>query len=89
MLLTYTNASFAQNNKKDKKKVEQVVFTASMNCQSCANKITEALYKVKGVRKVNANAQTKVIKVDFRPNIVQKETIIETVKNLGFVVKVE
>lgn len=89
MLLAFTNVSFAQNNKKDKKNVEQVVVTANMHCQSCANKITEALYKVKGVRKVNANAQTKVIKVDFRPDLVQKEAIIETIKNLGYVVKVE
>jgi len=55
-----------------------------LDCVSCSRVINRALEGVKGVRKVGVSFMMDLVFVDYEPNLVSKEEIIDIVKKTGY-----
>jgi Cu+-exporting ATPase len=55
-----------------------------LDCVSCSRVINRALEGVKGVRKVGVSFMMDLVFVDYEPNLVSKEEIIDVVKKTGY-----
>lgn len=60
-----------------------------ISCQVCVNKIEKKLSKLEGIKEAVVNLSTEKLSVDYDETILQKETIIETVKKLGYEIEEE
>ena len=55
-----------------------------LNCVSCSRVINRALEGVKGVRRVSVSFMMDLVFVDYEPNLVSKEEIVDIVKKTGY-----
>lgn len=60
-----------------------------ISCQVCVNKIEKKLSKLEGIREVVVNLSTEKLSVDYDETVLKEETIIETVKKLGYEIEEE
>lgn len=60
-----------------------------VSCQVCVNKIEKKLSKLSGMKEAVVNLSTEKLTVDYDKNILNEETIIETVKKLGYGIEEE
>lgn len=60
-----------------------------ISCQVCVNKIEKKLSKLEGMKEAVVNLSTKKLSVDYDETILKEETIIETVKKLGYEIEEE
>lgn len=67
---------------------ETVLKVNGMMCEGCENRIKNALGDIEGVENVEANHDTGVVKVTST-NDVKKETIEETLDDIGYEVEKE
>ncbi len=69
-------------------KVEKVRTTIlniqGMHCASCAQTITKALNKHKGINNANVNLTTEKAYLTYDPEVLKKSDIIEIVENAGY-----
>jgi len=81
--LFVTNTVFAQ----DKKKVnsdEQVVFTVSMQCQNCEQKIKKNIPFEKGVKDLSTDLDKKLVTIKYSPDKTDKAKLKKSIEKLGF-----
>jgi copper chaperone CopZ len=55
-----------------------------MHCDSCAALIKETLEETAGVRDADVSFGDKTAVVNFDQNVVQQQTIIKTIQDLGY-----
>jgi copper chaperone CopZ len=55
-----------------------------MHCDSCAALIKETLEETDGVENADVNFGGKTAVVNFDQNVVQQQTIIKTIQDLGY-----
>lgn len=60
-----------------------------ISCQVCVNKIEKKLSKLEGMKEAVVNLSTEKLSVDYDEIILKEETIIETVKKLGYEIEEE
>ena len=66
-------------------KKETVVLTVKgMSCMHCQKRVTDALEKVKGVKKVAVDLASGQAKVDFVPAKATVEQLVQAVTEVGF-----
>lgn len=59
-----------------------------MHCASCAVIIEKALKKTAGVTTANVNFSTEKATIEFNPDVVKEEKLVELTKGLGYVAEV-
>src|SRR3990172_1843554 len=75
---------------KSEKELERIDLPiAGMSCASCAAKIEKGLSKVEGVSKATVNFAAERATVVFHPDQTDLSHLIEKVKDLGYVAKIE
>ena len=67
------------------KKVELKVL--GMNCPHCERRVVNALSKVAGVLKSEANFKKKKVEVEYDENLVNEAIIKDTISDAGYQVK--
>ena len=67
------------------KKIELKVL--GMNCPHCENRVVKAVSSLEGVNNCEANHKKKKVVVEFDENKVNENTIIEQIKDAGYIVK--
>jgi len=55
-----------------------------MHCASCANKIENALQKIKGITKSSVNFAAEKAIINYTPNTVKQQTLTKTITDLGY-----
>lgn len=68
----------------DKKKTEDIIFKTSITCDNCVNTIMSALPLEKGIKNVKCDLETKEVKVTYRNDKTDEETVKRTIEKLGF-----
>ncbi|MFR1676411.1 MAG: cation transporter, partial [Fusobacterium sp.] len=56
----------------------------SVSCQVCVNKIEKKLKKLEGTKEAIVNLSTEKLSIDYDENILNENTIKETVTKLGY-----
>ncbi len=59
-----------------------------MHCESCAADIKETLEETAGVRRADVTFNGKTANVDFDEQVVQPQTLIKKIQDLGYQVTV-
>ena len=60
-----------------------------IHCAGCETRIAAALQRVRGVREVQASAETQRVKVTIEPSQVRPEQVREKLEQLGYQVRPE
>lgn len=55
-----------------------------MNCPDCASKIEILVKSQKGVEKADLNFETGKLYIDYEPDKIMKEKIIEVINRIGY-----
>lgn len=58
-----------------------------MNCPHCENRVVKAVMALQGANNCEANHKKKRVIVEFDANVLNKESIIEQIKEAGYIVK--
>ncbi|TAJ15430.1 cation transporter [Marinilabiliaceae bacterium JC017] len=80
-LFMAVNTASANNNKKE---IKEVVFNVSMHCQSCADKITKYMSFEKGVKEINADVKAQTVKLKYRADKTNEESLKAALKKIGY-----
>ncbi len=79
------NSNLHLKSRDTKKEVNESMYIPDMMCSNCVDKITRALKKVKGIKNINVDLQTKTA---FYYNIgVKKNKIVEAINKTGYKVE--
>lgn len=85
--LLFFSFSLSVEGLPQKKRRNTRVITLSvegMSCNSCVNKVTNALENLDGVRSAKVVLKTKSAKVKYNPDSVELDSILKAVKDVGF-----
>lgn len=66
------------------KKTETVTFSVGMHCAGCAKKVKENISFEKGVKDLDVNAETKLVKVTFDPSKTSVDKLQKAIERLGY-----
>jgi len=64
--------------------INRLIRVEGMSCASCELKIVNALKKINGVKNANASFSKSEVKVSFDESIVNPQTLVATIKKLGY-----
>ena len=70
--------------KKEAAKEEQVVFSVSMHCHNCEQKIKEAIPFEKGVKDLTTDLDKKLVTIKYQTNKTDKDKLKKSIEKLGF-----
>ena len=87
VLMFTANTSISQT-KATADKYTKVVYSVSVHCESCKEKIGKALAYEKGVKSFSVDVEKKLVTVTFDAEKTNKETIAKVIEKLGYDVKV-
>jgi len=68
--------------KKDKQTVTLPI--AGMSCASCAARIEKGLRNLSGIKEANVNLATEKAVVTFDPQVLNEESLVRTIEDLGY-----
>ena len=77
----------AQDVKKVAKKATtetQVVFSVSMDCHNCEQKIKKNIAYEKGVKDLTTNLETKLVTIKYQSDKTDKAKLKKSIEKLGF-----
>jgi len=83
MFLLGVSAISAQDKKKNNKE-EQVVFSVSMDCHNCEQKIRKNIPYEKGVKDLTTNLEKQLVTIKYQSNKTNKAKLKKSVEKLGF-----
>ena len=83
VFLLGAGAVSAQDNKKNSKE-EQVVFSVSMDCHSCEQKIKKNIPYEKGVKDLTTNLEKKLVTIKYQTDKTDKAKLKKAIEKLGF-----
>jgi Cu+-exporting ATPase len=55
-----------------------------MTCTACASAVERSVNKIDGTNNVNVNFATEKLNVEYDPNLVSRDEIIESVRSAGY-----
>ena len=67
---------------------ETTIKVKGMMCEGCENRIKNALGEVEGIKEVEANHNTGLVKITLTDEV-KKEDMEETIEDIGFEVEKE
>ena len=67
---------------------ETTIKVKGMMCEGCENRIKNALVEVEGIKEVEANHNTGLVKITSTDEV-KKEDMEETIEDIGFEVEKE
>ena len=70
--------------RKDKKKVEKVVYSVHIHCNSCVTKIKENISFVRGVKDLEVFLATKTVKIVYDPAKTNESKLETALKKIGY-----
>ena len=71
-----------------KKAVKKVVYSTSMHCKACANKVQDNIAFEKGVQDLNIDMEKNTITVEFNPAKTDTAKLAGAIRKLGYKAKV-
>ena len=83
VFLLASNAVFAQDVKK-KSNEAKVVFSVSMDCHSCEQKIVNNLGRSTGIRDLSTDLEKKLVTIKYQPNRTDVAKLKAAIEKLGF-----
>jgi len=87
LILSSCSLTAQETDKQKKNNITSSVFSASMNCNACEQKIEQTLINMKGIRKVDADHTTGLIEVTFNNKKTNLEGILAELEKIGFKAK--
>ena len=75
----------AQNKKENKE--EQVVFSVSMDCHNCEQKIKKNIPYEKGVKDLTTNLEKRLVTIKYQTDKTDKAKLKKSIEKLGFTCK--
>ena len=84
LLMIFSVNAYAAGNAVKKDAKETVVFSVSMDCTSCKNKIEKNIAFEKGVTDLKVDFPAQTVSVTFRSDKNSVEGLIKAFKKLGF-----
>ena len=88
LLLVITANTTTAQTKATVEKYTKVVYSVSVHCESCKEKIGKALAYEKGVKSFSVDVEKKLVTVSFDPKKTSTESISKVLEKLGYDVKV-
>ena len=73
----------AQDKKKNNKE-EQVVFSVSMDCHNCEQKVKKNIPYEKGVKDLTTNLEKQLVTIKYQTNRTDKDKLQKSIEKLGF-----
>jgi len=70
--------------KKPKEKVEQVVFSVSMDCHNCEMKVKKNIPYEKGVKDLTTDLSKKLVTITYQADKTDKAKLKKAIEKLGF-----
>ena len=61
-----------------------VEILTNMHCMNCKKKIENELAYTKGVKEVEANLETKIVKVNYNPQQITEADLLKKIQELGY-----
>ena len=86
VFLLGTNVVSAQQVKKTNKE-EQVVFSVSMDCHNCEQKVMKNVPFEKGVKDLSTNLEKQLVTIKYQTNKTDKAKLQKSIEKLGFTCK--
>ncbi len=65
----------------------QKILVQGMSCQHCKQSIESTLQELPGINKVTAYHNEGFVDVDYNEELINLDTIVDEIENLGFEVK--
>ncbi|HOV27879.1 MAG TPA: heavy metal-associated domain-containing protein [Pseudobacteroides sp.] len=56
----------------------------SLSCSACSGKITEDLKNLKGIKNVNTDLKSQMVKIDYNPDEINPQEIKKQIYQMGF-----
>ena len=81
--LLATNAISAQDKKADPKEA-QVVFSVSMDCHNCEQKIKKNIPYEKGVKNLTTALDKQLVTINYQTDKTDKAKLKKSIEKLGF-----
>jgi len=75
------------NAQEKEKKTETVVFTTSIDCKACVDKIMSNLPKEKGIKDVKCDLSNSQVAVTYQKEKTNTEQIQRSIEKLGYIAK--
>jgi len=88
LLMLFSANAYTAEKDANKNSKQTVLFSVSMDCTSCKNKIEKNIAFEKGVTDLKADLSTQTVSVTFRSDKNSVEGLIKAFKKLGFDAKV-
>jgi len=76
--------SVSAQDKKKNNMEEQVVFSVSMNCHNCEQKIKKNIPYEKGVKDLTTNLDKKLVTIKYQTDKTDKAKLKKSIEKLGF-----
>ncbi len=73
-----------QDKEQDKKKIEEVIFKTSIDCEDCVNTIMSSVPLEKGIKNVVCDLETKQVMVEFKTKKTDKVKVKRMLEKLGY-----
>jgi len=83
VFLLGVSAVSAQDKKADNK-LEQVVFSVNMHCQSCEQKVKKNIPFEKGVKDLTTNMEKQLVTIKYQTDKTDKDKLKKAIEKLGF-----
>ena len=81
LLMAMNVVSAQENNRRNE---EQVVFSVSMDCHNCEQKIRRNIPFERGVRNMTTNLEKQMVTINFQTNRTNKDNLKKAIEKLGF-----
>ena len=77
-------AHVSAQDKKGNDKIAEVVFSVSMDCHNCEQKVKKNIPFEKGVKDLNTNLEKQLVTVKYETNKTDKAKLQKSIEKLGF-----
>lgn len=77
--------AYSQESTKEKKVVK---ILTSLDCQACIDKINKNIAFEKGVRKIEADLETKIVTITYRADKTTPEELAKAIRKLGYTTEI-
>lgn len=64
--------------------IEEVQIKTNAICHECKERLEDAVYLIKGVKKANLDLETKIMTVEFKTNKTNVDEIKQAIVNTGY-----
>ncbi len=84
-VFSFVLEAYSQESTKEKKVVK---ILTSLDCQACVEKINKNIAFEKGVRKIEADLETKIVTITYRSDKTTPEKLAKAIRKLGYTAEI-